>query len=100
MTCPSCVHKIESKLGSTHGVVAASVSLATNKAQVHYDPEVVGARDVVAIIQVLITSGSSPCIVYLEHHRILFLFQELGFQADVEKTGLKLNLDHSDEIQK
>lgn len=55
MTCASCVHKIESKLSSTHGVVAASVSLATNKAQVQYDPEVVGARDVVAVIQVLTT---------------------------------------------
>ncbi|XP_056882868.1 copper-transporting ATPase 2 isoform X2 [Takifugu flavidus] len=75
MTCASCVHKIESKLSSTYGVVAASVSLATNKAQVQYDPEVVGARDVVAIIQ------------------------DLGFQAELEKTGLKHNLDHSEEIQ-
>lgn len=62
MTCASCVHKIESKLSSTYGVVAASVSLATNKAQVQYDPEVVGARDVVAIIQVL-TTDKDPVLV-------------------------------------
>lgn len=62
MTCASCVHKIESKLSSTHGVVAASVSLATNKAQVQYDPEVVGARDVVAIIQVP-TTDKDPVLV-------------------------------------
>lgn len=27
------------------------------------------------------------------------LFQDLGFQAELEKTGLKHNLDHSQEIQ-
>lgn len=58
MSCSSCVHKIQSKLGSTRGVVSASVSLATSSAQVHYHPEAVGARDLLAIIQVLTTSGS------------------------------------------
>lgn len=62
MTCASCVHKIESKLSSTYGVVAASVSLATNNAQVQYDPEVVGARDVVAVIQVL-TTDKDPVLL-------------------------------------
>uniref|UniRef100_H3C3M2 Copper-transporting ATPase 2 n=1 Tax=Tetraodon nigroviridis TaxID=99883 RepID=H3C3M2_TETNG len=74
MTCASCVHKIESKLRSTPGVMAATVSLATNRAQVRYHPEAVGARDLLAIIQ------------------------DLGFQAELEKTGLKQNLDHSKEI--
>lgn len=97
MTCASCVHKIESKLGSRRGVVAVSVSLATGRAQVHHHPEVVGARDILAIIQVPTRSGSSPCVLYLEHH--CPSFQDLGFQAELEKSGLKPNLDHSKEIQ-
>lgn len=98
MTCSSCVHKIESKLGSTRGVLAASVSLATSRAQVRYDPETVGARDLVAIIQVLDTSGSGPGVLSLER-QCLFPFQDLGFQAELEKMGPKQNLDHSQEIQ-
>lgn len=34
--------------------------------------------------------GTSQC---------LFLFQDLGFQAELKKTGLKQNLDHAEEIQ-
>lgn len=58
MTSASCVRKIESKLSSTHSHLE-TVSLPTSQAQGHYDPEVVGARDLLAIVQVLITSASS-----------------------------------------
>lgn len=80
--------------------MAATVSLATNRAQVRYHPEAVGARDLLAIIQVLTTSGSGPCVLILEHpgQPCPVLFQDLGFQAELEKTGLKQNLDHSKEI--
>uniref|UniRef100_A0A3Q2D1E6 P-type Cu(+) transporter n=1 Tax=Cyprinodon variegatus TaxID=28743 RepID=A0A3Q2D1E6_CYPVA len=75
MTCASCVHKIESKLTSTKGIHSASVALATKKAQIQFDPEVLGARDIVRIIQ------------------------SLGFETSLEKTGFKNNLDHSEEIR-
>lgn len=52
MTCASCVHNIESKLVATEGILGASVALATNKAHVQFDPEVIGARDIINIIQV------------------------------------------------
>uniref|UniRef100_A0A8C6YEG7 P-type Cu(+) transporter n=1 Tax=Naja naja TaxID=35670 RepID=A0A8C6YEG7_NAJNA len=42
MTCASCVHKIESTLMKTKGVLYSSVALATNKAHVKYDPEIIG----------------------------------------------------------
>lgn len=54
MTCASCVHKIESTLMKTKGVLYSSVALATNKAHVKYDPEIVGPRDIIQIIQVSI----------------------------------------------
>uniref|UniRef100_A0A3B4UBX1 Copper-transporting ATPase 2 n=1 Tax=Seriola dumerili TaxID=41447 RepID=A0A3B4UBX1_SERDU len=53
MTCASCVHNIESKLTTTKGILGASVALATQKAQIQFDPEVLGARDIIKIIQSL-----------------------------------------------
>ncbi|KAM4663956.1 copper-transporting ATPase 1 [Discoglossus pictus] len=50
MTCASCVHKIESCLMKTKGVLYSSVALATNKAHVKYDPEIIGPRDLMKII--------------------------------------------------
>ncbi|XP_041834465.1 copper-transporting ATPase 2 isoform X2 [Melanotaenia boesemani] len=75
MTCASCVHNIESKLTTTKGILGASVALETEKAQIQFDPEVLGARDIIRIIQ------------------------SLGFDASLVKEGFKNNLDHTEEIQ-
>ncbi|XP_005952075.1 copper-transporting ATPase 2 isoform X2 [Haplochromis burtoni] len=75
MTCASCVHNIESKLNLTRGILMASVALATNKAQVEFDPEVLGPRDIIKLIQ------------------------GLGFEARLEQAGFKNNLDHKEEIR-
>jgi len=42
MTCASCVRRVEKSLGKVTGVALASVNLATEKATVAFDPEVVG----------------------------------------------------------
>lgn len=52
MTCASCVHKIESNLMKQKGIIYASVALATNKAHVKYDMEIIGPRDVIKLIEV------------------------------------------------
>uniref|UniRef100_A0A8C7PWK0 P-type Cu(+) transporter n=1 Tax=Oncorhynchus mykiss TaxID=8022 RepID=A0A8C7PWK0_ONCMY len=76
MTCASCVHNIESKLTRTKGILEASVALATNKAQIKFDPEVLGARDIIRMIE------------------------GLGFGASLMKAeGFGNNLDHGEEIQ-
>ncbi|XP_034408645.1 copper-transporting ATPase 2 isoform X1 [Cyclopterus lumpus] len=75
MTCASCVHSIESKLTATKGILGAAVALATNKAQIQFDPEVLGGRDIVKIIQ------------------------SLGFEASLLKASFKNNLDHTEEIR-
>ncbi|XP_056605938.1 copper-transporting ATPase 2 isoform X2 [Triplophysa dalaica] len=51
MTCASCVHNIQSKLLRTEGILEASVALATNKAHVKFDPDLIGSRDIVRIIE-------------------------------------------------
>ncbi|XP_043927608.1 copper-transporting ATPase 2 [Protopterus annectens] len=76
MTCASCVHNIESKLTRTNGILYASVALATSKADIKFDPEVIGPRNIISIIE------------------------ELGFQASlVERDAVVNNLDHKEEIR-
>uniref|UniRef100_A0A3Q2Y9Z5 Copper-transporting ATPase 2 n=1 Tax=Hippocampus comes TaxID=109280 RepID=A0A3Q2Y9Z5_HIPCM len=75
MTCASCTHNIESKLSSTKGIIGASVALATKTANILFDPDVLGARDIINIIQ------------------------NLGFEATLKKAGYKSNFDHTEEIQ-
>ncbi|XP_053229359.1 copper-transporting ATPase 1 isoform X2 [Podarcis raffonei] len=76
MTCASCVHKIESTLMKTKGILYSSVALATNKAHIKYDPEIVGPRDIIRIIE------------------------NLGFNAVlVKKDRSASHLDHKQEIR-
>ncbi|XP_054637385.1 copper-transporting ATPase 2 isoform X2 [Dunckerocampus dactyliophorus] len=75
MTCASCTHNIESKLAATKGIIGASVALTTKTAHIQFDPDVLGARDIIKIIQ------------------------SLGFEAGLRKVGFKSNLDHAEEIQ-
>uniref|UniRef100_W5MWG0 P-type Cu(+) transporter n=1 Tax=Lepisosteus oculatus TaxID=7918 RepID=W5MWG0_LEPOC len=76
MTCASCVHNIEAKLMGTRGVVEASVALATSRAHIKFDPEILGARDLIRIIE------------------------GLGFGASIMKNeGVGSNLDHQEEIK-
>eukprot|EP01113_Clastostelium_recurvatum_P010878 TRINITY_DN1546_c0_g1_i5.p1 TRINITY_DN1546_c0_g1~~TRINITY_DN1546_c0_g1_i5.p1 ORF type:complete len:1033 (+),score=318.68 TRINITY_DN1546_c0_g1_i5:73-3171(+) len=51
MTCSSCVNIIESSVSQAQGVVSVVVNLATETAQVVYDPDVSGSRDIIACIE-------------------------------------------------
>ncbi|XP_041653047.1 copper-transporting ATPase 1 [Cheilinus undulatus] len=76
MTCASCVHKIESSLMREKGIIYASVALATNKAHIKYDTEVIGPRDIIKLIE------------------------NLGFEATlVKRDRTASHLDHSKEIR-
>ncbi|NXR52439.1 ATP7A ATPase, partial [Hippolais icterina] len=76
MSCASCVHKIESTLMKTKGVLYCSVALATNKAHIKYDPEVIGPRDIIKVIE------------------------DLGFTTSlVKKDRSASHLDHKQEIR-
>ncbi|KAM5288571.1 copper-transporting ATPase 2 isoform 15-T15 [Ctenodactylus gundi] len=76
MTCASCVHNIESRLTRTNGITYASVALATSKAHVKFDPEIIGPRDIVKIIE------------------------EIGFHASpAQRRPTAHHLDHKMEIK-
>ncbi|XP_077745381.1 copper-transporting ATPase 1 isoform X4 [Canis aureus] len=76
MTCASCVHKIESILTKHRGIFYCSVALATNKAHIKYDPEIIGPRDIIHMVE------------------------SLGFEASlVKKDRSASHLDHKREIR-
>ncbi|XP_072900082.1 copper-transporting ATPase 2-like isoform X1 [Hemitrygon akajei] len=76
MTCASCVHDIESNLTRADGILYVSVALATSKAYIQLDPEKLGPRDVIRIIE------------------------GLGFGASLVKRDTAVhNLDHKEEIR-
>ena len=51
MGCAACVARVENTLKNQKGVSGASVSLASNSAQVDYDPQVVSAGDLKKAVQ-------------------------------------------------
>ncbi|XP_077845613.1 copper-transporting ATPase 1 isoform X3 [Macaca mulatta] len=89
MTCASCVHKIESSLTNHRGILYCSVALATNKAHIKYDPEIIGPRDIIhtiegktseALAKLISLQATEATIVTLDSDNIL-LSEE---QVDVE----------------
>ena len=52
MTCTSCVRLIENTLLGKKGVGKAVVALATSRASVEFDPNILGPRDIIKIIEV------------------------------------------------
>ncbi|NXI08663.1 ATP7B ATPase, partial [Irena cyanogastra] len=72
MTCASCVHNIESKLMRTNGIFSASVALATSKAHIQFDPEIIGPRDIIKVIKRFCHSSCHKHYISLNHtdHKI------------------------------
>ncbi|SGY73091.1 BQ5605_C005g03260 [Microbotryum silenes-dioicae] len=51
MTCGACVSSIESSVSLTPGILSVTVSLATERATITYDPTIIsGARDLVDLV--------------------------------------------------
>ncbi len=51
MSCAACSAKIERKLNKTEGIVGAAVNLATEKANVEYDPSTIQVSDIIKVIE-------------------------------------------------
>jgi len=51
MHCASCSSRIEKILGTRDGVISASVNLATEKALIHFNPEMIGVRQLRAAVE-------------------------------------------------
>lgn len=86
MTCASCVHKIESSLMKEKGIIYASVALATNKAHVKYDLEIIGPRDIIKLIEVLLTFLFVICGFV---HVLFVQFVSCVWRRDLRQVGHK-----------
>lgn len=53
MTCSSCVHAIESNVLKKEGVISASVSLSTQRGHFAFNPDILGPRDLIELINSL-----------------------------------------------
>ncbi len=49
-SCPSCVGKIEKRVGKLAGVTSVKVSFASARIEVDHDPEVTSVDDLVAAV--------------------------------------------------
>jgi len=49
-SCPSCVAKIEKRVGALPGVVAVTVHFASARIEVDHDPSVTSVSDLVAAV--------------------------------------------------
>ena len=59
MTCASCSARVERALRKQPGVLGASVNLATNQAEVHYDPQTATPQALVDAVQ---AAGYTPLL--------------------------------------
>ena len=88
MTCTSCSSTVESALQALQGVIKAQVALATEEAEVHYNPSVVTYEQILKAIEdtgfeaVLISSGEDLSKIDLQvegafaDHSIITLIED------------------------
>ena len=83
MSCSSCVSLIERTLAASNGIKSASVALATGKALVEFDPNKIGPRDIINIINVRCTLTYVYSILVLKIQYLLkgtaFMIHRLYF---------------------
>ncbi|KAK8936399.1 putative copper-transporting ATPase HMA5 [Platanthera zijinensis] len=72
MTCTSCSTTVESALQSVLGVQKAVVALATEEAEIHYDPKLVSTEQLIKEVNdtgfeaILISTGADSSKVHLK----------------------------------
>jgi Cu+-exporting ATPase len=51
MTCANCSQTIESFLSGEKGIKSVSVNFGTESAKIQYDPNVLGVRDIINLVE-------------------------------------------------
>ncbi|KAM5572503.1 putative copper-transporting ATPase HMA5 [Rosa sericea] len=115
MTCTSCSSTVESALQAVHGVQKAQVALATEEADVHYDPNIVSCNQLMVAIEdtgfeaILINSGEDMSKIDLKvdgvrtDHSMRILEQSLqalpGVQGvDIHHDDRKISLSYKPDM--
>ncbi|KAF3448550.1 hypothetical protein FNV43_RR09263 [Rhamnella rubrinervis] len=115
MTCTSCSSTVETALQAIHGVQKAQVALATEEAEVYYDPKVVGYNQLSTAIEncgfeaIIISTGEDVSKIDLEvdgvrtDHSMRIIEQSLkalpGVQAvDLYNESKKISLSYKSDV--
>ncbi|KAH0974812.1 hypothetical protein GBA52_016711 [Prunus armeniaca] len=114
MTCTSCSTTVESALQAVHGVQKAQVALATEEADVHYDPKIVSYNHLLTTIEdtgfegILLTTGEDMSRIELKvdgvrtdhsmrilEHSLQALpgVQAIEFDSEIKKISLSYKSD-------
>ncbi|KAL2543681.1 putative copper-transporting ATPase HMA5 [Forsythia ovata] len=76
MSCTSCSTTVESSIQALHGVIKAQVALATEEAEVQYDPKILCYNQILEAIEdagfeaILISAGEDRSKIQLQVHGI------------------------------
>jgi Cu+-exporting ATPase len=115
MTCTSCSSTVETALQAIHGVQKAQVALATEEAEVYYDPKVIGYNQLLTSIEdtgfeaILLSTGEDVSKIDLEvdgvrtDHSMRIIEQSLealpGVQAiDLYPESNKISLSYKSDM--
>ncbi|GFS29561.1 heavy metal atpase 5 [Actinidia rufa] len=79
MTCTSCCSTVESTLQKVPGVQKSQVALATEEAQVHYDPKVVSSNQLIRAIE---DTGFEAILISTGEHRTKIQLKIEGVWTD------------------
>jgi Cu+-exporting ATPase len=76
MTCAACARRVERRLAKTHGVSAANVNFATERATVEYDPARTGVRQLKEAVREIGYGlvDTTPLLVISMSHGAVALF--------------------------
>ncbi|KAK6137613.1 hypothetical protein DH2020_028639 [Rehmannia glutinosa] len=114
MTCTSCSSTVESGLQALHGVQRAQVALATEEAEVRYDPKILTYNQILEAVEdtgfeaILISTGEDRCKIHLHVEGVrsensmriignsleaLPGVQEMNFDLELNKLSLSYQPD-------
>ncbi|KAI7987468.1 putative copper-transporting ATPase HMA5 [Camellia lanceoleosa] len=89
MTCISCSTVVESALQVVPGVQKAQVALATEKAQVHYDPKIVSYNQLIEAIE---DTGFEAILISTGEDKSKIMLKIEGVQTDISMTMIENSL--------
>jgi len=89
MTCTSCSTTVESALQSLHGVHKARVALATEEAEVYYDPNILTHNHLMEAIQ---DTGFEAILISTGEHMSKIEFKIDGIKNDQSLRAIELSL--------
>ena len=96
MTCTSCSSTVESALNSLRGVQTAQVALATEEAEIYYDPKVISYNQ---LLQTVEDTGFEAVLISVGEDMSKIEIQVEGFKTDHSLKTIAMSLQSLPGVQ-